>query len=201
MIWKYLTLIRRKYKQSRYDPYSIAEYFREQGAQIGENCFFSIKSVGTEPWLVCIGNHVGIASGVQFLTHSLGWNYRDKIPDIQIFGKIVIEDNCNIGVNALILPDVTIGKNSIIAAGSVVTKDIPPNSIAAGIPAKVIGNADEYFNVAKEKWRVQKPEGYMTELEVGQLYTPRYMDSIRSKRENRYLLRKHLTKLFWGEER
>jgi len=199
-IGKLITVLKRKYRISTYNSYTIAEYFREQGAQIGENCFFSISSIGSEPYLVKIGNHVGVAGGVQFLTHSLGWNYRDRIPDLQLFGPIEIEDNCNIGVNVLILPDVVIGKNSIVAAGSIVTKSIPPNSIAAGVPAKVIGNAEEYFQIAKEKWKLQKPEGYMTELEEGKIYPPAYMDSIRGKKENMDMLRKHLTKMYWGKE-
>lgn len=188
------------YKLSKYSNYTIAQHFRLQGAQIGDNCYFAVRNIGSEPYLVKIGNHVGIASGVRFLTHSLGWNYRDRIPDLQIFGKIEIKDNCNIGVDVIILPDVTIGENCIIAAGSVVTKNIPPNSIAAGVPAKVIGNSEDYFETAKAKWKVQKPEGYMTELEKGIQYTPQYMAQIRSKEHNKLLLRKHLTKLFWGNE-
>lgn len=188
------------YKLSKYNNYTIAEYFRSQGAQIGEDCYFSVRSIGNEPYLVKIGNHVGVASGVRFLTHSLGWNYRDRIPDIQIFGKIEIKDNCNIGVDAIILPDVTIGENCIIAAGSIVTKSIPPNSIAAGVPAKVIGNSEDYFEVAKAKWEAQKPKGYMAELVEGVKYTPQHMAQIRSKKHNQELLRKHLVKLFWNKE-
>lgn len=52
--------------------------------------------------------------------------------------KVVIEDDAWIGANVTILPGVTIGRCSIIGAGSVVTKDIPPNCIAAGVPCKVI---------------------------------------------------------------
>lgn len=203
MIRKVISLYKKvynKYKLSKYDRYTIAELFRSQGAQIGEDCFFSIKTLGTEPYLIKIGNHVGVAGGVKFLTHSLGWNYRDRIPDLQIFGKIEIKDNCNIGVNAMILPDVTIGENSIIAAGAIVTKDVPPNSIVAGVPAKVIGNSEDYFRIAKEKWEIQKPVGYMNELKMGEIYSPKYMSEIRNQEHNKVLLRKHLTKLFWGKE-
>ena len=100
----------------KYDPYTIAEYFRKQGAKIGDDCFINIKAIASEPFLVKIGNHVGIAEGVSFLTHSLGWNYRDKVPDLQVFGKIVIDDNCNIGRKSIILPNVTIGENTVMAA-------------------------------------------------------------------------------------
>ena len=53
---------------------------------------------------------------------------------------VIIEDDCWIAANSIILAGVTIGKGSVIAAGSVVTKSIPPYSIAAGVPAKVIGS-------------------------------------------------------------
>jgi len=203
MIKKVFSLLKgifKKLQPYKYNSYTIGEYFRSQGAQIGNDCFFSIRSLGSEPYLVKIGNHVGIATGVKFLTHSLGWNYRDRIPDIQIFGKIEIKDNCNIGVNVLILPDVTIGENCIVAAGSVVTKSIPPNSIAAGVPAKIIGNSEDYFEIAKAKWEIQKPHGYMAELKQGTHYSPRYMANVRGKEHNKNLLRRHLTNLFWGKE-
>lgn len=201
LIKKIITLIKSKYQISKYDNYTIANYFRSQGAQIGEDCFFSIRNLASEPYLVKIGNHVGIANGVQLLTHSLGWSFRDRIPDIQIFGKIVIEDNCNIGVNAIILPNVTIGKNSVIAAGAIVVKDIPPNSIAGGVPAKVLGNVDDYFENLKKTWEQQKPKGYMSEMSMEKKYSPAEFDVLRGKPKNRMLLRRHLTKLFWGEEK
>nr|WP_269851768.1 DapH/DapD/GlmU-related protein [Methanosarcina horonobensis] len=56
--------------------------------------------------------------------------------------KISIEDDVWIGTNATILPGVTIGKNSVIGAGAVVNKSIPPNSVVVGIPAKIIKTID-----------------------------------------------------------
>lgn len=187
------------YALSRHDAYSIADHFRKQGAQIGQDSFIAVKRLGGEPFLVKIGDHVGISGGVQFITHGLGWNFRERIPDIQVFGKIVIEDNCNIGTNAIILPNVTIGRNSMVAAGAVVTKDVPPNSIIGGNPAKVIGNTEEYFAKLKEIWKEQKPKAYLPELEEAKYYSPRYFASLRGKPENRAMLRKHLEELFWGK--
>ena len=57
-------------------------------------------------------------------------------------GGITIEDNVQIGENCVILPGVTIGRNSLVGAGSVVTKSIPPYSVAVGNPAKVIKTFD-----------------------------------------------------------
>jgi acetyltransferase-like isoleucine patch superfamily enzyme len=196
---KVISILKTKYKLSKYDNFTIATYFRSQGAQIGENCHLGLRSLASEPFLVKIGNHVGIAAGVQLLTHSLGWTFRDRVPDLQVFGKIVIGNNCNIGTNAIILPDVTIGENCVIAAGAVVVKSVPPNSIVAGVPAKVIGNTDDYFDKVKKMWENQKPKGYLSEMKPGVEYTPKQFDSFRKKPENRKLLREHLTTLFWGE--
>lgn len=57
-----------------------------------------------------------------------------------IRGTIKIEEDCWIGAGAIILPNITIGTNSIVAAGSVVTKDVPPYTVVAGVPAKIINN-------------------------------------------------------------
>ena len=65
-------------------------------------------------------------------------------------GCIEVMDNVFIGSNSTILPNVKIGPNALIAAGSVVTKDVPENSVVAGVPAKVIGKFDEYMNKRKE---------------------------------------------------
>lgn len=54
------------------------------------------------------------------------------------FGLDILGDNCFIGTRAMVLPGVTIGKNCVIGAGSIVTRDIPPNKLAVGSPAKVI---------------------------------------------------------------
>ncbi len=61
------------------------------------------------------------------------------------FGPITIRDNSFVGVNSIIMPYVTIGPNSIVGAGSVVTKDVPPNTVYAGNPAKFISTYEEYL--------------------------------------------------------
>ena len=57
-------------------------------------------------------------------------------------GKVVLKENCRIGSHSTILPDVTVGKNSVVGAHSLVNKDIPDNVIAFGVPAKVIRKLD-----------------------------------------------------------
>lgn len=68
------------------------------------------------------------------------------MPDLEITKPITIGDNVYIGNNVIILPGVTIGSNVIVGAGAIVSKDIPDNSVAVGVPAKIIKSADEYFD-------------------------------------------------------
>ena len=100
---------------------------------IGQMCFF--HSAGG----ISIGDNVGIGPCVKILTSK----HLDESTDIPIienpvsFSPVIIEDDCDIGIGAIIMPGVTIGKGSQIGAGAVVTKSIEPYSIAVGIPAHV----------------------------------------------------------------
>ena len=198
---KSLNLIKRGIVVIKYNQYNRANYFRKQGAQIGDDCYLAISSLGDEPFLIKIGNHVGIATGVKLLTHDLGWSFRDRMPDLQVFGKIEIGDNCNIGTGAIILPNVKIGDNCIISAGAIVTKDIPSNSVAAGVPARVVSSFEDYYQKTRRIWLEQKPKGYMKELEQGKHYPSEYLGKLKGKAENRSLLKNHLIKLFWEDEK
>ena len=107
---------------------------------------------GTEPWIITLGNNIHITDGVKFITHDGGTLlYRSIIPDLEITKPIKVGDNVYIGNNVIILPGVNIGNNVIIGAGAVVSKDIPDNSVAVGVPAKVIKTADEYLEKIKKE--------------------------------------------------
>jgi len=96
---------------------------------IGDHCFLD----GRSPLI--IGNHVDIASQV------LIYNNEHDIhsPDFSnSFGSVTINDYVFIGPRAIILPGVTIGRGAVVAAGAVVTKNIPPGEIWGGVPAKLI---------------------------------------------------------------
>ena len=133
------------------------DYLRKKGAHIGDNCeIYKSANFGSEPYLISIGNHVRINSGVQLVTHDGGfWVLRevnrDLFSDADSFGKISINNNVHIGTNAIIMPGVTIGENSVIACGAVVTHDVPPNSVWEGVPAKNIESLEEYAQKAKLK--------------------------------------------------
>ena len=89
---------------------------------------------------VNIGHHVNLAQGITVT--ALNHNFEDSEKRIDEQGvcttPVVIEDDVWIGANAVILPGVRVGTHSVVAAGAVVTKDVPPHSIVAGIPAKII---------------------------------------------------------------
>ena len=103
---------------------------------------------GSEPYLVTIGEHVEITAGCVFITHDGGmWSLREwdeRYKDLDVFDPIKIGNNVFIGNNSIILPGVTVGDNVVIGAGSVVSRDIPANSVAAGVPARVIRSLEEY---------------------------------------------------------
>jgi len=177
----------------KYNSFTIPEYLRRQGAQIGEGCSIHVNRLGTEPYLVKIGNHVAIAQGVRFVTHDGGvWLFRDEVPDMQVFGPIIIEDNCVIGENAVLFPNIRIGRNSIIGGGSIVITDIPPNTIAIGVPARPFGSVDKYREKAIERWSVQKPPDVVIEPGAN-WWTSKHFN------ENREKLRRHLLKVFARE--
>jgi carbonic anhydrase/acetyltransferase-like protein (isoleucine patch superfamily) len=148
-----------------------------------------IHDLGTEPYLIKIGNHVTIAGGVLFVTHDGAvWVFREEVPDIQVFGPIVIEDNCVIGQNAILFPNIRIGRNSIIGAGSVVISDIPPNCIAFGVPARVWSSIEKYKEKSLARWREQKPPDCV--IEEGRNWW-----NSRHYRENRKKLKRRLVSL------
>ncbi len=139
---------------------SNVDEFVAGGGVIGEGCdIFPDVFFGSEPYLISIGNNVRITFGVKFITHDGGvWTLRKMglLEDADVFGKIEIGDNTNIGWNVLILPGVKIGRNCVIGAGSIVTKNIPDGSVVAGVPARVIESIEEYYEKVKMKCDMTK---------------------------------------------
>ena len=90
---------------------------------------------------ITIGNNVFIAPKVNLVT--LNHSFDPANRSATISKPIVIEDGVWIGIGATVLQGVTIGKNSIVGANSVVTRDVPPNTVVAGNPAKFVKKIDE----------------------------------------------------------
>lgn len=120
-------------------------YCKEQGMKVGENVWGLINcTIDTSAcWLIEIGNNVVFAPQIYLLVHDTSTK---KICGKTRIGKIKIGNDVFVGARSFIMPNVEIGDNSIIGANSVVTKNIPPNVVAAGNPAKVLCSLEEYKN-------------------------------------------------------
>jgi len=189
--------IRGKLTLARYNDFTIAEYFRKQGAKVGTDSRLLIRSLGSEPWLVRIGDHVTISFNVTLLTHDgAAWVFAREFPSIQKFGQVEILDNCFIGAGAIIMPGVRIGPNSIVGAGALVSRDVAPNSVVAGVPARPMCSLEDYRKKLLDSWEVQRPAGYLDELIPGTRYSAPVIHA--HKVAATAVLRRHLERLFWG---
>ncbi|WP_411684365.1 acyltransferase [Acinetobacter indicus] len=130
-------------------------YARFLGVSVGDNCRFlgtSKKTFGSEPYLISIGNHVTLTGDIRFITHDGGvWVFREKYPDIDVFGRIIIGNNVFVGLNSIIMPNTVIGDNVVIGAGSIVRGVLESNSVYAGTPVKKIMSIEEYENKTLSK--------------------------------------------------
>lgn len=120
----------------------LLRYYKNRGVRIGKGTFIldpkHIQLDITRPELLEIGENVFLHRGTIILTHDwASWcfvnSHNEFIPS---HGKVKIGNNVWLGENVTILKGVTIGNNVIIGIGSIVTKDIPSNSVAVGVPAK-----------------------------------------------------------------
>ncbi len=115
---------------------------------IGDNTLIGMSNVIIGP--ITIGDNVIFAQNI--VASGLNHEYTDVNTPIHqqkiLVSPIIVEDDCWIAANSVITAGVTIGRHSVIAAGAVVTKNIPPNSVAAGNPAKVI----KQYDAGTQQW-------------------------------------------------
>lgn len=149
-----ISILKKKWYRSSESRY--VSYLRKTGIHIGANFKIrgSINNVCidiTRPSLVSIGDDVEINRNFTLLTHDMvAGIFRKKFHDfLPSSGHVRIGNNVRFGVNCTVLKNVTIGDNCFIAAGAIVTKDIPSDSIAAGVPAKVVCSIEDYYNRRK----------------------------------------------------
>jgi acetyltransferase-like isoleucine patch superfamily enzyme len=134
-------------KVCRPSGHEYAELLRRHGKfySIGRGCSILPSTVFTDPWFTRIGNNVHFATAA-VIGHDGSIAMLERAhPGITLdaVGKIEIRDNVFIGHGAIVLPGVTIGPNAIVAAGAVVSRDVPEGAVVAGVPAKPIGEVAE----------------------------------------------------------
>jgi len=110
---------------------------------VGDNFFLNVDCKLMDCGKITMGDNVFIAPNVCIITEVHAMDVPQRLKGLEYAHPVTIGDNVWICTGALILPGVTIGSNSVIGAGSVVTKDIPSNSLAVGNPCKVIRNLAE----------------------------------------------------------
>jgi maltose O-acetyltransferase len=120
------------------------EYLKKLGVKIGDNSAVLYPSYvdGRWPYLLEIGKDVTISINATILTHDAATAFAGDMVKV---GKVVICDHCFIGANCTILCNVKIGPDSIVGAGSVISRDVPPNTVYAGNPATFICTVDEFI--------------------------------------------------------
>ena len=131
------------YRKFSLGDYSVIESFACINNAVGDVIIGNYTRIGLHNTIigpVTIGHHVNLAQGITVTA----LNHKFENPDIRIDEQgvstkpVFIGNDIWVGANAVILPGITIGDHSVIAAGAIVTKDVPPHSLVAGVPAKVI---------------------------------------------------------------
>jgi maltose O-acetyltransferase len=167
-ITSYIVKIIRGIMQKRRQQYLddlVAKGLRMgKNVQIVDTFFFDPSHC----FLISIGDNTVICPNVRLIAHDASTKMLLGYTKI---GLIDIKENCFIGDSTIILPDVTIGPNSIVGSGSVVTKDILPGMVAAGNPAKVISSVGDYIKkiaaISREK-KIFGEEYYIDRLDESQ---------------------------------
>lgn len=188
LAWRHPRLIKQYVRlyRPRGDEYS-ALLKRQIGLHaIGKGCHINFSVVFTDPQWVSIGDNVvmsdcsvlGHDASAQMLCRSYG------LP-LDAVGKVDIKDNVFIGWNVIIMPGVTIGPNAVVAAGAVVTKDVPPGAVVGGVPARPIGTVDQL--VAKMRARTQAlPWAGLIEQRGATTVDPRFDQALAEARERAF---------------
>lgn len=117
--------------------------FRFSGVHIGRDATLNMDTLFLDDFqrgLVCIHDRVSVAPRVCFVASSHPNNSKLGAYGMERKAPVVVHDDAWIGVGAVLLPGVTVGRESVVGAGAVVTRDVPERSIVAGVPAKIIGN-------------------------------------------------------------
>ena len=129
-----------------------ARFYDPRNITVGDDTIIGEGALLDGRDVLRIGSHVDIASEVMIYNSQHDINHPHFDPE---WGKVIIEDYVFIGPRAIILPGVSIGQGAIVAAGAVVTKDVPAHSIVGGVPASKIGerkNKEYSYRLGRAAW-------------------------------------------------
>ena len=131
------------YRKFSLGKHSVVESFSCINNAVGDVVIGDYTRIGIHNTIigpVTIGSHVNLAQGITVT--ALNHNFENTNERIDLQGvttkQVIINDDVWIGANAVILPGVTIGRHAVVAAGAVVTTDVPENTVVGGVPAKMI---------------------------------------------------------------
>lgn len=126
-----------------------------RGLYIGSNCYLGDRVTLDLAEGIIIGNYVTIANGATILTHmKVGFSNHPLLPYFPTYSKITsISTGCFIGTNSILIGGIWVGRKVFVAAGSVVTKDIPDNVLIGGVPAKIIKFYEEGNELSQKQMK------------------------------------------------
>lgn len=130
----------------------MATFQNPANISIGEDSIVGEKAFLDGRGKLSIGNHVAIASEVMIYNAEHDINHDHFVPVIE---EVIIDDYVFIGPRAVLLPGIRIGKGAVIAAGAVVTKDVPPMTLVGGVPAKPIAQrkiSEPSYRIGRASW-------------------------------------------------
>lgn len=146
---------------------------RNLGMHIGEDVLLPPSTFVDQShcFLISIGDHVGFGPECLILAHDA---QMDEFLDAARLGRVIIHASCHIGARTIILPGVELGPRTIVGAGSVVSRSLPPDTVCAGSPAKVICTLDEYLERHRKRMTEYPTFDYMQ-------YDVRFADEVRRR--------------------
>lgn len=123
---------------------------RALGMQIGHDVLlpFSTWIDVSHCYLISIGDHTGFGEECLILAHDA---QMDEYLDAARIGRVTVHESCHIGARCVLLPNIEIGPRTIVGAGSVIARPLPPDTVCAGNPARVICSIDEYLQKHRER--------------------------------------------------